>query len=206
MSNICNFLGRLLRAIFPKARFDNLTLFYVIRVVYKQLLKLNGICNISLVLKNDNDTDHKCPEDTTIILVSNLEELKNYQIPGRLNKLLGEDYFSQGSILFFLSDNNRIVSYTWLHKDFDPDGDVSLVRDKDYYIAGPAFTEIKYRGKGLGIKLKQKIKHYAQIDRQCPIYVSNQFDNIPMLKINAKDGYKVTNVIIRLKNGEKIII
>jgi len=189
-----------------KARLENLSKFYLIRVVYKRLMRLNGILNITIILKNSEYINSPPPEPNNIKLVDKIEELKNYKLPNRLCDLLTHNYFSKSSKLFIISEKEEIIAYSWLHSNFEPDGDLSLLNISNYYAVGPTFVNTSFRNKGLSKNLFHSICNYANREKRLPLYIGVQFDNIPIIKARLNTGYKLKNIIIRLKNHQNIIL
>lgn len=202
MKIIRNILGLFISS----SRLENLSKFYLIRVVYKRLMRFNGILNITIILKNTDYIDKANTEHKNIKVVDKIEELENYKLPNRLSDLLRQNYLLKSSKLFIIIEKGKVIAYSWLHHNFEPDGDLSLLNISDYYAVGPTFVNTSYRNKGLSKDLFYSICNYANRDKRLPLYIGVQFDNIPIIRARLNTGYKLKNIIIRLKNHQNIIL
>lgn len=192
--------------IFSKSRLENFSFFYIVRSIYKKLMRLNGIQNISLIFINNTYQNNNYHNDSDVSIFRKNDDLKIYSFPHRLQNDINDEYFSKGSLLFAIIKNGKVIAYSWLHNCMEPDGDIDMIDIDKYYSIGPYFTCINYRNKGLSKKLNNAICRYAKEKHQYPIFTGIQIDNIPMIKAKYKSGYKLCNVIIRLKNEKPIII
>lgn len=199
-------LQKVLSCFFPSYMRENLSSFYIIRKIYKKLLKWNGIENISIVWVNDKYSSMNYEDDPNIEVVCSANSTKDMNYPQRLGVLLRADYFSKGSVLFAYIRNRDIIAYSWLHKNYDPDGDLDLISKKDFAVVGPVFVDVRYRSQGLGSKLNASIFAYMKNQDRLPVYITNQFDNIPIIKVITKQGYTLSNIIIRLRNKGLIVV
>ena len=169
-------------------------------------MALNGITNITLVLVNDQYTKKEFKEYQEIATFKIIDELENFSCPTRLTRLLKCDYFTKGAVLFAIVKEKRIIASSWLHHNYDPDGDVDLLGINNYFSYGPAFVDLDYRNLGLGSRLKKHACSYAKKNGCHPIYLGNEFDNIPAIKTSIKEGFRLQNILIRTKTGEPIIL
>lgn len=185
---------------------ENLTRFSIIRFLYKKLMTMNGITNVVIIMINKDYITKDYRKVEGIEIFKDFDSLKEYTYGDRLKSLLQKDYFSKGSLLFAYVNQKHISGFTWCNENFDPNGDVSLLNITNYHIAGPTFVEKSHRGQGLSGKLKNSICAYAKEKTQYPIYAVNSFDNIPIIKNNYREGYRLHKVIIKQKNKEPIIL
>lgn len=186
--------------------FENLTVFSVSRFLYKKLMAAGGISNVVIVMVNHGYLEEEYRSDSNVKVFGSMQDLNEYRWGKRLDMLLRNDYFKKGSKLFAYVQNRALVAFTWLNEDFDPNGDVTLTGVQNYYIAGPTFVDRTYRGRHLSGLLKNQICAYAKRHARCPIYVVNSFDNIPIIKNNLKEGYRLRNVIIKQRKKSPIIL
>ncbi len=190
----------------PKIRMENFSAFYITRIVYKKLMALNGINNITLILINDRYTEEEFADDPEIMTFKSLDELENFSCTERLTNILKYNYFAKGAVLFSVVKEKKIIASTWLHYNFDPDGDIDLIGVNNYLLYGPTFVDINYRNLGLSTRLKKHACYYVNKNWCYPIYLGNEVDNIPTIKSSIKAGFRLRNIIIRTKNGEPIIL
>jgi hypothetical protein len=155
---------------------------------------------------NDTYLERDYQEYKEISVFAEPESVMRFQCSQRLQKLLGLSYFKKGSKLFAVVAEDRIVAYTWLHTNYDPNGDIDRIGIKNYHIAGQTFVEIGHRGKRLSGKLKNRICKYAKENSRFPIYTVNSFDNIPIIKNNLSEHYKLKNVVIKLKKTNPLVL
>ena len=169
-------------------------------------MSINGITNVLIILKNDTYTSQEYNPIENIEIFKNRNELEGYHWPARLQAYLDAGYFEQGSRLVAYVVDWHIAGFTWMHDNFDPNGDVSLLDVKEFHIAGPLFVEQSQRGKGVSGKLKNQVSAYAKENTGLPIYAVNSFDNIPIIRNNMREDYQLSNVIIKLKRRKPIIL
>jgi len=199
-------LRNMIDTLIPQKKRGNLSRFYIIKYIYNKLMALNGVKNITVILVYDNFGDKVENEDDEVLLFENYNELGNLKHHERLKHDLKRNYFERGSILFAFAENEKIVASTWLHINFDPEGDIDLLKTENYYSGGPKFVEIEYRNQGLGKRLNRSICCYASKHGKYPTYLANQIDNIPTIKTSIKTGFRLSNLIIRLKRDEVLVL
>ena len=169
-------------------------------------MTMNGITNVVIIMINKDYITKEYKKNEGIEIFKDFDSLKDYTFGDRLKNLLQHDYFSKGSLLFAYVNQKHISGFTWCNENFDPNGDVTLLNITNYHIAGPTFVEKSHRGQGLSGKLKNSICAYAKEKTQFPIYAVNSFDNIPIIKNNTREGYKLNRLIIKLKNNKNLIL
>ena len=184
--------------------FENLTPFNLNRFLFKKLMSFNGLKNVVLILKKA-DFKNKDFEDLEDCKVFNsIKELSNYSYPKRLTLNL-VNYFNNGSILITITNEDRIIAYSWLSKNFDPNGDLNQIVNEDYCVLGSVFVVKAQRGKRLSRKMISYASDYVQKNEEYPIFATISFDNIPSIKSFVKEGFHLSNVIIKIKNDTIVL-
>ena len=169
-------------------------------------MALNGINNITIVLVNEDLHPKDFINDPEITTFTQLEELYGFSYPERLTRLLKHNYFIKGSKLISIIKNKKIIASTWLHPNFDPEGDIGLMGIKNYFSCGPVFVDTNYRKLGLASRLLKHTCYSVRKSEVYPVYMGIEIDNTPAIKHSIKYGFKLKNIIIRIKNEEPIII
>lgn len=185
---------------------ENLTKFSITRILINRMMRLNGIRNISFVMVNDDYALSDYVADPNIITISSREILDKYSYSKRLSRLPLSKYFIKGSKLFAYLEDNRIIAYNWLHTNYDPHGELKQLKIRHYHITGPAFVEIRHRGQRLSGKLKHQICSYAKETSSFPVFAVNSFDNLPIIKSNLSERYRLKCVLIKLTNHKHIVL
>jgi len=167
-------------------------------------MSFNGVKNVVLILnkKDFYDKGYEALEGCKVY--HSIKEISSYSYPKRLATELGKN-FSNGSILITITKGDRIIAYSWLSKNFDPNGDLSQILNEEFCVLGSVFVEKSQRGKNLSGKMIRYASDYVQKNQGYPIFATISFDNIPSIKSFAKEGYHLSNVIIKIKSGTIVL-
>ena len=203
---LLSLLKKICNLIFSKRRVENFSYFYLIRNIYKRFLALNGISNITIILKNETYVNDNFDINPLIKIFTNTYNIYNLSYPERLKSIIENGYFTKRSTLFAVVIDNDIKAYSWLHPNYEPDGDIRLLDINNYYSIGPTFVRTEYRNKGFSKILYHAVCEVDKKNNKWPIYTGIEIDNIPMIKARKNSGYILQKIIIRTKNGEPIIL
>lgn len=94
---------------------------------------------------------------------------------------------------FVLTDKNNIIGYTAILINDEPEYSKIIgewLSNDDFVVFHRVAISEKYLGKGLSIKIIEFIEKFALENKIYSIKADTNFDNIAMLKIFEKSGYK----------------